>query len=87
MECVMPLIYFLGFFIGLIYVRARAGLGQGRIKIIGEGGVGLEWFVGSLLTLMFWPVSFVVWLARGRPEARIVFNDKARERRRRAAGM
>ncbi|MCG5451833.1 hypothetical protein [Micromonospora hortensis] len=83
----MPLIYFLGFFIGLIYVRARAGLGQGRIKIIGEGGVGLEWFVGSLLTLMFWPVSFVVWLARGRPEARIVFNDKARERRRRAAGM
>ncbi|MGV9213665.1 hypothetical protein ACTFTM_17565 [Micromonospora sp. RB23] len=83
----MPLVYFVGFFIGMIAVRARAGLGQGPIKILGDGGVGLEWFVGSLLTLMFWPVSLVLWLARGRPEPRIVFNDKARERRRRAAGI
>ncbi|MER7889744.1 hypothetical protein ABTX15_07980 [Micromonospora sp. NPDC094482] len=83
MEFAMAAIYFVGFFIGMIILRARAGVGQGRIKVFGSDGFGPVWFTSQLVTLMFWPISLAIWLARGRPEPRVVFNHKAEERRRR----
>jgi hypothetical protein len=74
--------YFVGFFVAMVVIRHRAGVGQRRLKIFGPGGVGLDWFVVTFVITLFWPVSLGVWLARGRPEPRIVFNERAEERER-----
>lgn len=87
MECAVAVVYFVGFLIAMTVLRHRAGLGQGRLQILGREGVGLDWFVPHVAAVMFWPITLVVWLARGRPEPRIVFNHRAEERRQRAAGM
>ena len=82
MEAIIALGYFLGFFIGMVIVRHRAGVGQGRIKILGKDGFGFLWFWRMFFALIFWPVTLVIWLASGRPEPRIVFNERAAERKR-----
>jgi hypothetical protein len=82
MEAAPVFIWFIGMFIGMIVVRHRAGVGQGRIKILGRDGFGFFWFWRMVFALMFWPVTLIIWLARGCPEPRIVFNERAEERRR-----
>lgn len=83
MECTIAVVYFVGFVVAMAVLRHRAGVGQGRIKIFGSDGFGLDWFVPHVVAVMFWPVTLVIWLARGRPEPRVVFNHRAEERRRR----
>ncbi|MEV1058759.1 hypothetical protein AB0I92_16010 [Micromonospora chalcea] len=82
MECTLLLIYVTGYFISYLVVTFRAGLGWHGNKLLGQGGLGVEFLLFSALTVTFWPIALIAWLARGRPEPRIVFNEKARERRR-----
>jgi hypothetical protein len=73
--------YWVGVFIAVIVIRARAGVGQRRIRVIGPQGFGLGWTTMSALAVGLWPIALIVWLARGRPEPRVVFNEKAVERK------
>jgi hypothetical protein len=82
MSLFFGLSYFIGGLVAATIIRSRAGVGQGRIKILGPNGFGLDWFLACMVATMFWPITLVIWLTRGRPEPRIVFNEKARERRR-----
>lgn len=86
MEMAIALIWFVGMVVGMVVVRHRAGVGQGRIKIIGRDGFGFVWFWRMVFAIAFWPVTLVIWLARGRPEARTVFNERAEQRRRSMQG-
>jgi hypothetical protein len=81
---VIVVIYFVGAAIYSVVRRSRAGINDlfGRIKIFGPGGVGPDWFLVSLVLTAVWPATFVWWLVNGRPEPRVVFNEKARERER-----
>jgi hypothetical protein len=80
----LALTYWAGLFVGMVVIRHRAGIGQGRMKIFGHDGFGPAWFCQSLVALLFWPATLIIWLARGRPEPRVVFNERAGERRRAA---
>jgi hypothetical protein len=77
--------YIAGILIAASVIRVRAGVGlANQLKILGDRGFGPVWFLTAMAASMFWPVTLVVWLVRGRPEPRIVFNDKAEERHRHA---
>ena len=71
------------FWVGVIVsngvYRSRSGLGfwSGRLRILGPTGVGMEWLVVTMGKMLAWPIVLGVWLATGRPEPRILFNDKA----------
>jgi hypothetical protein len=80
MGVTLGVVYVIGFLIAMGVTRHRAGVGQGRIQIFGREGFGAGWFARHCVTVLFWPVSLVIWLAKGRPEPRTVFNDRARER-------
>jgi hypothetical protein len=80
----LGLTYWIGLFAGMVAIRHRAGVGQGRIQILGREGFGLTWFCQTLVALLFWPVTLIIWLVRGRPEPRVVFNERAEERQRAA---
>jgi hypothetical protein len=84
---VIIVVYVIGAAVYSVLRRQRAGIDDlfGRIKILGEGGVGLDWFLVSLALTVVWPATLIWWLANGRPEPRVVFNEKARERARRSA--
>jgi hypothetical protein len=82
----LVVIYFVGFLVAMVVTRHRAGVGQGRITIFGREGFGLEWFLRHVVTVAFWPVSLGLWLAGGRPEPRVVFNERAAERVRATQG-
>ncbi|WP_433687049.1 hypothetical protein ACQP0I_26035 [Micromonospora carbonacea] len=84
MEAVPGIVYLLGILVATIVIRSRAGVGQGPIKILGSDGFGLGWFLTALSASLFWPITLGLWLARGRPGPRVVFNEKAAERRRRS---
>jgi hypothetical protein len=72
----------IGIFIAMWVMRQRAGVGTlGRIQILGPGGFGLGWAIYICVAAFIWPLTLVKWLATGRPEPRIVFNDKAAARR------
>ncbi len=75
--------YLIGIVITMVVIRSRAGVGQGRIKVFGDGGFGPVWFAVCVISMIFWPITLAVWLARGRPEPRVVFNHRAEERLRR----
>lgn len=77
-------IYLIGAFIHSIARRQRAGINDlwGRIKIFGQGGVGVDWFLLTVCLMAAWPATLIWWLANGRPEPRIVFNEKALDRQR-----
>jgi hypothetical protein len=78
--------YWVGVLVGSSIMRVRAGAGfWRRLQIFGPDGFGPAWFTTLLICTMAWPVTLVVWLIRGRPEPRVVFNEKARERRQRQA--
>ncbi|GAA0478704.1 hypothetical protein Ade02nite_40740 [Paractinoplanes deccanensis] len=81
MEFALGIAYFIGIFIAMVVTRHRAGVGQGRIKVFGRDGFGLGWVLGNAFACLFWPVTLVIWLSRGRPEPRVVFNERARERK------
>jgi hypothetical protein len=71
---------------GVMRVRAGTGLWYG-LRVFGPGGHGIVWIATVAVCSMVWPITLAVWLLRGRPEPRVVFNDKAFERlRRQAAG-
>ena len=82
--------WFIGIFVAISVMRVRAGAGFWRgLKIFGPNGFGPVWATTVVVCGMFWPVTLATWLARGRPEPRVVFNHKAEERRlatERAAG-
>lgn len=82
----LSFIYLAGWLGTVCVMRVRAGIPLwGRIKVFGRGGVGVDWILIGIVIALGWPVALVVWLLRGRPEPRIVFNEKARERARRLA--
>lgn len=81
MEVFLIISYWVGVFVAVVVIRARAGVGQRRIRVFGRGGFGLAWTATSAIAVAFWPITLIVWLARGRPEPRVVFNEKAVERK------
>ncbi|WP_345411428.1 hypothetical protein [Pseudonocardia xishanensis] len=84
MIAVFWLVFLGGVLVSGFVLRARAGIGIWRgMKVLGPDGFGLGWTVTAALCSLVWPVTLVLWLARGRPEPRVVFNEKAAERRRR----
>lgn len=77
------IIWIVGMLISGFVYRARAGLGiWHRISPIGSGGTGLEWFFVTVGKVLVWPVVCALWVVKGTPEPRIVFNEKAEARRR-----
>lgn len=80
--------FFIGIFVAMSVIRVRAGTGFWYgLRVFGPGGFGPTWVGMLVICSMFWPITLAVWLARGRPEPRIVFNEKALERQRlQAAG-
>ena len=73
--------YLIGGIVAGIVLRVRAGVGvMCRLKILGPDGFGLGWTVHSAVKMMGWPVVLGMWLANGRPEPRVVFNEKAVQR-------
>ena len=83
MGAALSLIYFVGFFVAVFVIRHRAGVGVWhRLKVFGPNGFGLTWLLWSSLKAMFWPATLAVWIATGRPEPRLVFNEKALARQR-----
>lgn len=81
MEIFLGAVYIVGWFIAMVVTRSRAGVGQGRIQVSGSQGFGLTWVMMNAMATLFWPITLIVWLTRGRPEPRVVFNEKATERR------
>lgn len=82
----MVVVYWVGFLVAIPVLRIRAGTGfWHRLKIFGPGGFGPVWVATMVVCAMFWPLTLAVWLARGRPEPRVVFNDRASERQARPA--
>ncbi len=81
-------VYFVGLIVGMLIMRSRAGFGSFAplVAYDGNGTSVLGWLITCLAMITVWPVSLVIWLARGCPPPRIVFNEKAAERRRSAAG-
>lgn len=80
-------IYLGGIVVSVLVLRVRAGVGVWHgLRIFGPNGFGPVWAVTLVACSMVWPVALAVWLVRGRPEPRVVFNEKALERRRRQAG-
>ena len=70
-----------GLIAGLVY-RVRAGLGFWfSYRMLGDGGLGVEWTAITVGKSLVWPVVLLYWLANDRPEPRIVFNEKAELRR------
>lgn len=69
-------------------MRYRAGIGHGRLRVFGPNGFGPAWIATSIALSLAWPITLAVWLYKGRPEPRVVFNHRAEERQRRqAAGL
>jgi hypothetical protein len=82
----LGLTWLVGMFVSTCVLRARAGVGVwGRMRIFGSRGFGPTWFVTGVIASFAWPITLAIWLARGRPEPRVVFNEKALERERRNA--
>ena len=85
--CSFLCIYAITTLISAYIMRARSGAGVWhRLKILGDNGFGLGWILTVMFASLFWPITLIIWLARGRPEPRTVFNEKAAERRRRLGG-
>lgn len=71
----------LGWIIAVAVLRVRAGVGLWhRLRVFGPTGFGLAWNTTIAFCAFFWPITLVVWLARGCPEPRVVFNERALER-------
>jgi hypothetical protein len=78
---VLVWVWLLGAIVAGFVVRVRAGVGVWRRpKILGPDGFGLGWAIHSAFKAAFWPVTLGYWVANGRPEPRVVFNAKARQR-------
>ena len=85
--CLFVTAYVIGWITAIMVIRVRAGVGVWqRLKVLGDEGFGVTWTMNAGLAALFWPITLIIWLARGRPEPRVVFNDKALERRRRSDG-
>lgn len=83
--CVAMTVYVVGWLVAIMVIRVRAGVGiWHRLKVFGNDGFGLAWTMTAGTAALFWPVTLVIWLLRGRPEPRVVFNEKALERQRRS---
>lgn len=79
------LTYFIGVIVSVSVLRWRAGTGFWYgLRVFGPNGFGPVWTGTVIVCSMAWPVTLAVWILRGRPEPRIVFNEKALERQRRA---
>jgi hypothetical protein len=77
----LVLVWFIGWLVAIFVLRLRAGVGiMSRLKVFGPEGFGLGWTMHSGFKAMFWPVTLIMWLANGQPEARVVFNEKALQR-------
>lgn len=82
MAAVIVWTWLLGGFVSVSIMRVRAGVGFWRgLRIFGPDGFGPGWATTVVISSMFWPITLVIWLARGCPEPRTVFNHKADERR------
>jgi len=66
LEAALAITYLVGVLGAIIVGRSRAGLSQGRLSpatVLGS----LPWFMTQIFTLLFWPVTLIAWLVRGRP--------------------
>jgi hypothetical protein len=74
-------VWFLGIIVAGFVIRVRAGVGVWRRpKVFGPDGFGLGWTMHSAFKAAVWPITLSHWLANDRPEPRVVFNEKARQR-------
>jgi hypothetical protein len=72
------IIHFLGIIVASCVFKNRAGVPMlSRFRIFGKKGFGLGWALTMGGKSMVWPVVLIVWLANGRPEPKVVFNEKA----------
>ncbi|MEJ8278266.1 hypothetical protein [Pseudonocardia spirodelae] len=77
--------WFIGALIAGMAFRVRAGLGMwSSYRMLGDGGLGVEWTLITVGKTFVWPVVLAYWLLNDRPEPRIVFNEKAARRRQEA---
>jgi hypothetical protein len=45
-----------------------------------SGGAGMKWWMVKIGKQLVWPIVFVVWLVKGRPEPGVQFNELALQR-------
>ena len=77
----IAVIYLGGLFVSTFVYRARAGAGvMRRLRILGPGGYGAGWLSVQIGKALVWPAVLIYWLANGKPEPAIVFDEKARRR-------
>ncbi|WP_405432258.1 hypothetical protein [Micromonospora sp. NBC_00617] len=76
MDCTLLLVYLVGWFISVMVIRHRAGLGWQGNKLVGDGGLGIEWVARTAIAAMFWPITLILWIARGRPAPPVVFTRR-----------
>lgn len=48
------------------------------------GGAGMTWWAARIGKQLVWPIVLAVWIAQGRPEPGVQFNELAIQRLRRA---
>lgn len=74
-------VYVVGIFVSSPIYKSRAGAPAfGRFRIFGKRGFGVGWITSVIGKMFAWPVVLVVWLIKGRPQPRRVFNEKAAAR-------
>jgi hypothetical protein len=66
-------------------VTARYPAGPNRTGNI-TGGAGIVWWQVRLGEQLAWPIIFIVWLVKGRPEPARQFNELAEQRQAKEAG-
>jgi|GEM_PF-6707883 hypothetical protein len=76
---VVVLAYLVGIFIARGVICSRAGLSAVRgFQVGGPDGFGYMFALRVGTASLFWPLALAVWLLRGRPEPKLVFDEKAR---------
>lgn len=63
----VPVVWFLGVLISILVFKYRAGVSSGLSR-----GVGCSWFLVNTGKAIFWPAVLVYWLAKGRPDPKVV---------------
>ncbi|WP_157467393.1 hypothetical protein [Frankia sp. QA3] len=72
-----------GIVVSIASMRVRAGLGFWH-GLRPSDVASVVWLVKAAICSVFWPVTLVVWLARGRPQPSVVYERTPAGFRRRA---
>ena len=78
-------VWIVGWLVSVVVLRARAGAPWfARIRAF-EYGLGWTW--ATAFKAFAWPITLIAWLASGRPEPKVLFNEKAAQARERETAM